>query len=150
MSGIEAILSRLERVKKSTSGASGQWMARCPAHADKGPSLSIREAEEGRILLYCHAGCDVNSVLAAISLDINDLFPERKRGRDAPNRKPIQRNRFPAADILRALSYEITLVSVAAHAMTDGIALCESDKEALFNANHRIHAAILAAGINHG
>ena len=38
------------------------WMAHCPAHEDKQPSLSIAERDEGRILLHCHAGCTFDAV----------------------------------------------------------------------------------------
>jgi putative DNA primase/helicase len=37
-------------------GSSG-WTARCPAQDDRNPSLSIREASNGKIFVYCHAGC---------------------------------------------------------------------------------------------
>ena len=38
------------------------WMARCPAHEDRDPSLSIREVD-GKILLHCHAGCPQQNVI---------------------------------------------------------------------------------------
>ena len=41
------------------------WMARCPAHDDREPSLSIREAD-GKVLVRCHAGCDQRDVIAAL------------------------------------------------------------------------------------
>ena len=41
------------------------WMARCPAHGDREPSLSIREAD-GKVLVRCHAGCDQRDVIAAL------------------------------------------------------------------------------------
>jgi DNA primase len=40
-------------------------MACCPAHDDRNPSLSIREAD-GKILLHCHAGCSQGDVIAAL------------------------------------------------------------------------------------
>lgn len=43
-----------------------QWQARCPAHNDHTPSLSIREGDDGRILFYCHAGCEQARVLDAL------------------------------------------------------------------------------------
>jgi hypothetical protein len=43
----------------------GKWQARCPAHADRLPSLSIREGLDDRILLHCLAGCTI-----AVSLDV--------------------------------------------------------------------------------
>ena len=51
---IEALLSRLERVGKTTSG----WKACCPGHLDSTPSLSASLGDDGRILLKCFAGCD--------------------------------------------------------------------------------------------
>jgi len=51
----------------------GQWQAKCPAHADKNPSLSIREAED-RILINCLARCKPEHVMAALGLSMADLF----------------------------------------------------------------------------
>jgi putative DNA primase/helicase len=65
-------LSRLERVKS----VSGGWMARCPSHDDGTASLSIKESD-GKILLYCHAGCDTErNVLPALGLKLSDLFTD--------------------------------------------------------------------------
>ncbi len=52
-----------------------RWMARCPAHADRTPSLSIRDAGD-RLLIYCHAGCATEDVLAAIGLTFRDLYED--------------------------------------------------------------------------
>jgi hypothetical protein len=49
---LDLVLTRLRRVRKSGAG----WHALCPAHDDKHPSLSIKEGE-GKVLLFCHAGC---------------------------------------------------------------------------------------------
>ena len=49
----DALLSRLDGVKKT---GHGQWIARCPAHEDRSPSLSIAEKDD-RVLVHCHAGC---------------------------------------------------------------------------------------------
>ena len=45
------------------SGSS--WMAKCPAHEDHNPSLSIREAA-GKVLFHCHAGCSQREVIEAL------------------------------------------------------------------------------------
>jgi hypothetical protein len=42
------------------------WIACCPAHVDRMPSLSITETHEGKILVHCHAGCDQENVIAAL------------------------------------------------------------------------------------
>ena len=44
----------------------GTWTARCPAHDDRTPSLSIRDADGGKVLVHCHAGCDQERVIAAL------------------------------------------------------------------------------------
>lgn len=43
------------------------WVARCPAHADRHPSLSITEAPSGKVRLKCFAGCPATNVFAALS-----------------------------------------------------------------------------------
>ncbi len=42
------------------------WVACCPAHADKNPSLSIDEGPNGKVLLHCHAGCTQDEVIDAL------------------------------------------------------------------------------------
>ena len=61
--------------KPRRSGRS--WMARCPAHEDQTPSLSIAETVDGKVLLKCWAGCPTEAVLAALGLCWSDLFPDR-------------------------------------------------------------------------
>jgi hypothetical protein len=46
--------------------AGATWMARCPAHDDRTPSLAIREGRDGRVLLKCHAGCAQWDVIGAL------------------------------------------------------------------------------------
>lgn len=51
------------------------WIACCPAHEDRSPSLSIREGDDGRTLIHCHAGCSVESICDAMGIRVSDLFP---------------------------------------------------------------------------
>jgi putative DNA primase/helicase len=87
---LDEILSRLTNVKRSGAGHT----ARCPAHADAQNSLSIAKGTDGRILLKCFAGCTVESICAALNLDVKDLFPPTppklaKRTRAAAPPKPV-------------------------------------------------------------
>jgi putative DNA primase/helicase len=66
---LTAVLDRLQFVRRNGDG----WMARCPAHEDKNPSLSVNE-REGRILLHCFAGCTHEAVCAALRIEPHDLF----------------------------------------------------------------------------
>ncbi len=67
---IEEFLTRLNTVRQSGHG----WMARCPAHDDTTPSLSVATGSDGRILVKCQAGCPTESVLATMGLTMRDLF----------------------------------------------------------------------------
>jgi putative DNA primase/helicase len=42
------------------------WVARCPAHTDRTPSLSISRGDNGKLLFHCFAGCDQQPVIAAL------------------------------------------------------------------------------------
>ncbi len=58
------------------TGASG--VARCPAHDDREPSLSIRDGADGEPVVNCFAGCDWRDVKDALRAD--GLLPERAPG----------------------------------------------------------------------
>jgi CHC2 zinc finger len=70
----------LSKLGAKRSGAS--WKALCPAHDDRNPSLSIDE-RDGRILLYCWAGCSTEAVCAASGIEVRDLFTEPGASRKA-------------------------------------------------------------------
>lgn len=67
---IELVLSLLSGVKKSGVG----FMACCPAHDDRSPSLSVKEGDDGRVLIHCFAGCSFNEVVESLGLNPADLF----------------------------------------------------------------------------
>lgn len=79
---IERVLAQFPDAKRCGAG----WMAQCPAHDDRRPSLAITEGEDGRVLIHCHAGCPPEEVCAAVGLCMADLMPTddtlcRDRGR---------------------------------------------------------------------
>lgn len=71
---VKRVLSRLDNVAKISVG----WSARCPAHDDRTNSLSIGQGEDGRALIYCHAGCSFHEIVAAMGISVRSLFPRRK------------------------------------------------------------------------
>jgi hypothetical protein len=79
----DEILARFPDAKKSGDG----WAAKCPAHLDGSPSLSICEGSDGRTLLYDHAGCTPQAICDAVGLTLADLFPPRTTNA-APPAKP--------------------------------------------------------------
>ena len=67
---VEFFLQRLDGVRRSGRG----WMAKCPAHADRSPSLSVSEAEDGKILVHCFAGCSIEPICETIGIEVAQLF----------------------------------------------------------------------------
>jgi hypothetical protein len=67
--GWDTVLSRLDGIIRT---GDGRWSARCPAHDDRSPSLSLRDAGD-RLLVHCHAGCHPEDVLRALGLGWGDL-----------------------------------------------------------------------------
>jgi len=65
----EDLLGLLQGVRPTGDG----WMALCPAHDDRNPSLSIKRTED-RLLIHCHAGCAFDAILDKLGLKACDLF----------------------------------------------------------------------------
>ena len=66
--------SRFIQILESKNLRRGRVRWVCPAHEDCNPSLSVSEGREGRVLIKCHAGCELTAILAAIGLEMSDLF----------------------------------------------------------------------------
>ena len=62
---VDDVLPRLDGVRRTRRG----WSARCPAHCDRSPSLSVAVGDNGRALLYCHAGCQYDEIITALGVD---------------------------------------------------------------------------------
>lgn len=69
------LLPLLQSVKPKGKG----WMAKCPAHEDGSASLSVDRGDDGRWLLKCFAGCEVDSICAALKIKPADLFADKSR-----------------------------------------------------------------------
>lgn len=61
---LESVLARLAGVRRAGAG----WTARCPAHEDHDPSLSVGTGQDGRLLLHCFGGCSFRAILAALEI----------------------------------------------------------------------------------
>ena len=90
-SPIDLILPLLRKVRQRQIG---QWSACCPAHSDRSPSLSVREASDSAVLLQCFAGCSTSEITAALGLDLSNLFPPREQSKTAPQRTPQPHNHY--------------------------------------------------------
>jgi hypothetical protein len=143
----EILLSRLEKVRQIRPD---YWKACCPVHGDHHPSLSIRETQDGTVLLRCFSHeCAVPDIVAAVGLTMSDLFPERLENPANPKRS--RRDYFPAVDVLRAIAFEVLVVEAAAGTIQARGYLNDREAERLIQATERLHSAISLAGVDqHG
>ncbi|QJX01815.1 virulence-associated protein E [Alcanivorax sp. IO_7] len=123
---VERLLGRLEKVRPN---GPHRWMACCPAHKDGSPSLSIKEAEGGRILIHCFAGCEAGDVVAAVGLTLADLFPKQ------PGRPG---NHWRRERLRAALRHELDVLIVALADLDAGRAPSPEDAQRAFAARRRI------------
>lgn len=112
---IDQILAAFKNVRRV---GDGRWIARCPVHQDKSPSLSLKVVDDDRVLMHCFAGCPTDQVLIAASLDWSDLFP--------PSSSLWQPQRRPDSQTTRRLEAEKQLrewASTTGRAIRDRIHL---------------------------
>jgi len=72
----------IERFKKFLDLLSGkeakskyEYMALCPAHGDARLSLWVKLDDNGKIIVYCHAGCSPSDICAALKMTLSSLYP---------------------------------------------------------------------------
>lgn len=144
MTPVENLISRLDKVK----GRNGSWTARCPAHADKSPSLAVREGEDGRVLLHCFGGCSTADVLGSIGMDMSDLFPPDDRRKDYPvTGKPSMKPAFFASDLMRIIHFEALIVQIVAFDIANGKTPNQETRERMLTAYQRIDEAVRYANV---
>ena len=119
MQNIETLLSRLEKVKPN---GNGKYLACCPAHNDKSPSLGIKQDDNGKILIHCFSGCPVSDIVSAVGMQLSDLMPENptyKKGTKPP--------RFNKYELFDRLVFETIILSLAIRQILNGETLEEQD-----------------------
>ncbi|HNF92694.1 MAG TPA: DNA primase [Accumulibacter sp.] len=141
MTPAEKFLSRVEHRQTGP----GRWLFRVPTRKDRHMSGTVRETDDGVLLVHDFGGDPVHDILDAIGLRASDLFPERRGHSAKAERRP-----FPAADVLRAIAFEAMVVAAAGAALLAGEPLTAVDRERLILAVSRIQAALTAAGVSHG
>jgi len=141
-SPVQTLLHSLDGTREVRPGV---WQARCPAHDDKSPSLSVKETADGTVLVKCWAGCGAAEIVASVGLELGDLFP--KPDRFDHSRMP-NRNKRPwhAVDVLRALILEVTVVAVIAGKLHNA-GLTEDDANRLSLAMRRLFNAASVVGV---
>lgn len=125
MSGIDKIIDWL-----SASGtdyrktSDDSYMACCPAHTDKSPSLSIKGLPDGRVLMHCFAGCPWDEILFVMDMEPADIMPPDNNYRPVKNAAKAAEKRF-----IRDVESLVISSKVAR-----GERLSESEKQAVIQA----------------
>jgi hypothetical protein len=136
---VDLLLGRLDGVQRSGKG----FRAKCPACGGHSRKLSVSEADEGRILVHCFGGCDVLTVVQAIGLEMQDLFPKRL---DPDNPADYQRRLRAAREAqwgaaLDALALEATIIGLAGRQLSIWKPLSNEDDARLKVAVERVEEA---------
>jgi hypothetical protein len=122
---MHSILSHFNKVRATSK--SGSYNCLCPAHDDSSASLSIKICEDGRVLIHCFAGCDIQNILGAVGLSLDDIVPQR-----IDLLKPIGKAYNPFA-ILKNMKDEALFVYMCASHIEQGEKLETSDKQKLLD-----------------
>lgn len=130
MSPADNLLSRLHRVRRT---GPGRWVASSPTREDRQPSLAIRELDDGRLLVHDFGGDDVAAVLAAVGLDLSDLFPAQELGAT----KPVKRA-FSASDLVALAAHESSLAVVICADVLNSRTVSDADFARLLIAAQRL------------
>jgi P4 family phage/plasmid primase-like protien len=92
----------IRRFQSTKPNGKDSYQARCPCHDDKTASLTVSEVN-GKILMHCHAGCDIHSICAAIGIAQRDLFTDTPTaaGGHATGGSPAQKQNKPLKEVCR-------------------------------------------------
>lgn len=77
---IQRVVDALERHGCQPKRTGDGYAARCPAHEDSTPSLTVGYGRDGRIVFTCWASCTKQAIVDALGLQWSDLFPPRQNG----------------------------------------------------------------------
>ena len=130
---IEQLIARLEKLRRS---GDGKWLACCPAHQDKSPSLAIKHTNDGKILIHCFAGCDVDSIVSSIGLTLADLMPDIDNPEYKKGSKPPKFNKYELFD---RLAYESIILCLAIRQLINNEPLGLDDQKRVLKAEETIN-----------
>ena len=135
----ETLLSHLEGVRRT---GSDRWIAKCPAHDDRHPSLSVRELNDGRVLINCFGGCGAAQVLDAVGLSYDALFPPKPVDHAGRLPRPVFRD-----DVFEIVRREAAIVHLIGGDLHKNRSISEDDYRRLGQAIGKLERV---AGLAYG
>ena len=134
---VNNLLSRLDKVR---STGNGKYLACCPAHPDRSPSLAIKQTDDEKLLLHCFSGCSVVDILGAIGLELSDLMPENPSYQKG-NKPP----RFNKYELFDRLVHESIILSLAVRQLLNFQDLSTEDEARVLVAENVINSIAMEA-----
>lgn len=133
---IQKILNSCSGVRKTGEGS---WVAKCPGHEDKHPSLSIRLTEDGMVLLKCWSGCLTADVMGGMGMTLADLYdrpsdPGGGRSRRVPD--------VPWKMICKKYMHGAAVLQAALKTLADGENISQKDRDMLGAVSSNLFEAI--------
>lgn len=132
MSAESNFIAAVERVTGRPAKRTGPntFVAPCPAHDDNRPSLSIRVAGD-HVLIHCWAGCGAAEIVAALGLELRDLFEHRRTDTYIDARCP---QLPPARELITLFEHDLSVIDIAGSMLQAGQRLTATDMDAFSNA----------------
>lgn len=124
------ILDRLDGVRRVRDG---EYIARCPSHDDRRPSLSVKDGGD-RVLVICRAGCTFDDIRSSLGMQAHEFFEDGR----APKLVAPGVNRRELAE---ALTLELSIAYIVTCDRAKGREISDADRERELVARDRIRAA---------
>jgi len=131
---IESFLNKLQKVRKQ---GHGKWVALCPCHSEKTPSLAISD-DNGIVLIHCF-GCGAGAVDVAqnLGVDLAELFPDS----GGIKYEKQARKYFNTDHVFQALKTESTVLYLISKNMLEGQPMTKQLKDEIYKSMCRLWAA---------
>lgn len=137
----DALIARLDGARQL---GPDRWQARCPAHEDRSPSLSIRITDD-KLLVHCFSGCAPDDILAAVGLSWSDLFSDRWQAAHQAGLAAGHKLQRKMLSEITQRTYATWVVRLAARDKANGKELSLADRATL-----ELAINILTEGRHHG
>lgn len=132
---VEDFLSRLKKVRKS---GPGEWLACCPAHDDRSPSLGVKQGDDGRILVKCFALCSFEDICGAAGVRPSDMMPESVR----MNGENLPRMPFSPLTCMKAMAFNAQILCIIAEDIAAGREVPRADIETAYKIRQELEEVI--------
>jgi hypothetical protein len=133
----------VERLVSARQCGPARWRARCPAHdGHSGNTLSIAETSDGTVLVKCFAGCTALEIVAAVGLDLTDLFPRVEWQATGSHHAPPRRVRPDWPAVIAACERDLILIKIVLNDLAEGQPVNDADAVACQAAATRVIALL--------